>query len=126
MPELPEVEIVKQSLIKNIKSQKILKVIVRNRNLRFRIPNNFKSILKKKKIVNIKRFSKYIIIELSNKIYCILHLGMSGTLHIVKQKNKNLITNSSFYHSPFLPKKHNHVELIFKKLRLIYNDPRRF
>ena len=126
MPELPEVEIVKQSLIKNVKSQKILNVIVRNRNLRFRIPNNFKSILKKKKIVNIKRFSKYIIIELSNKIYCILHLGMSGTLHIVKQKNKNLITNSSFYHSPFLPKKHNHVEIIFKKLRLIYNDPRRF
>ena len=49
MPELPEVEIVKQSLIKNVKSQKILNVIVRNRNLRFRIPNNFKSILKKKK-----------------------------------------------------------------------------
>ena len=36
MPELPEVEIVKQSLVKNVKSQKILKVIVRNRNLRFK------------------------------------------------------------------------------------------
>ena len=49
MPELPEVEIVKQSLIKNVKSQKILKVIVRNRNLRFKIPKNFKNILKKTK-----------------------------------------------------------------------------
>ena len=126
MPELPEVEIVKQSLIKNIKSQKILKVIVRNRNLRFRIPKNFKSILQNKKIINIRRFSKYIIIELSNKSYCILHLGMSGTIHIIKKKRKNLITNSSFYHSPFLPKKHNHVELIFKNFKVIYNDPRRF
>ena len=126
MPELPEVEIVKQSLVKNLKSQKVLKVIVRNRNLRFKLPKNFENIIKNRKILNIRRFSKYIIIELSNKIYCILHLGMSGTIHIIKKNNKNLATNSSFYHSPFLPKKHNHVELIFKNLRLVYNDPRRF
>ena len=126
MPELPEVEIVKQSLVKNVKSQKILQVIVRNRNLRFRIPRNFKNIIKKQKIINVRRFSKYIIIELPNELYCILHLGMSGTLHIVRKNKKNFITNSSFYHSPFLPKKHNHVELIFKNLKLIYNDPRRF
>ena len=126
MPELPEVEIVKQSLVKNVKSQKILQVIVRNRNLRFKLPINFKNIIKKQKIINVRRFSKYIIIEFSNKLYCILHLGMSGTLHIVKKDKKNVFTNSSFYHSPFLPNKHNHVELIFKNLRLIYNDPRRF
>ena len=33
MPELPEVEIVKQSLKKKIKLKKIKKVIVKNRNL---------------------------------------------------------------------------------------------
>ena len=48
MPELPEVEIVKQSLIKNVKSEKILKVIVRNRNLRFKLPRNFKNIIGRK------------------------------------------------------------------------------
>ncbi len=126
MPELPEVEIVKQSLVKNLKSQKVLKVIVRNRNLRFKLPKNFENIIKNRKILNIKRFSKYIIIEFSNKLYCILHLGMSGTIHVIKKNKKNLVTNTSFYHSPFLPKKHNHVELIFKNLRLVYNDPRRF
>ena len=105
MPELPEVEIVKQSLVKNLKSQKVLKVIVRNRNLRFKLPKNFENIIKNRKILNITRFSKYIIIELSNKLYCILHLGMSGTLHIIKKNKKNLVTNISFYHSPFLPKK---------------------
>ena len=126
MPELPEVEIVKQSLVKNVKSQKILQVIVRNRNLRFKIPRNFKNIIKKQKILNVRRFSKYIIIEFPNYIYCIIHLGMSGTLHLVKKNKKNLFTNLSFYQSPFLPKKHNHVELIFKNLKVVYNDPRRF
>ena len=41
MPELPEIEIVKQSLDKNIKFEKIKKVVVRNRSLRFKIPKNF-------------------------------------------------------------------------------------
>ena len=38
MPELPEVEIVKQSLDRKIKQKKIKKVIIKNRNLRFKIP----------------------------------------------------------------------------------------
>ena len=38
MPELPEVEIVRQSLNKKIKQKKVKKVIVRNKNLRFKIP----------------------------------------------------------------------------------------
>ena len=59
MPELPEVEIVRQSLNKKIKQKKVKKVIVRNRNLRFKIPLNFTSFLKDKKIIKVKRFSKY-------------------------------------------------------------------
>ena len=127
MPELPEVEIVKQSLIKNVKSEKILRVIVRNRNLRFKLPKNFENIIENQIIINVKRFSKYVIIEFLNKLYCVIHLGMSGTIHIVKKNfKKKLVTNSSFYHSPFLPNKHNHIEFIFKNCRFIYNDPRRF
>ena len=41
MPELPEVEIVRQSLSKNIKGKKINKVLVRNRNLRFKLKPYF-------------------------------------------------------------------------------------
>ena len=51
---------------------------------------------------------------------------MSGTIHLVNKKRKNFITNTSFYHSPTLPKKHNHVEIFFDDLKFIYNDPRRF
>ena len=126
MPELPEVEIVRQSLNKKINNKKVKKVIVRNRNLRFKIPSNFVTFLKDKKIINVKRYSKYLILCLSNDQYCLLHLGMSGTIHIVDNIQKNLFTNSSFYSSPTLPTKHNHVEIIFKNLKVIYNDPRRF
>ena len=126
MPELPEVEIVRQSLDKKIKQKKVKKVIIRNRNLRLKIPLNFSSYFFNKKIIKVGRFSKYLIIYLPKNNYCLIHLGMSGTIHIVKNKSANKFTNTSFYNSPFLPKKHNHVELIFENFKIIYNDPRRF
>jgi len=125
MPELPEVEVVKQSLDRKIKFQKINKVVVRNRNLRFKIPKNFEFFLKNKKINKISRRSKYLIFHLNNKTFFIIHLGMSGTIHLVSKKRyKN--TNTSFYSYQDLPLKHNHVLIFFKKKRIIYNDPRRF
>ena len=126
MPELPEVEIVRQSLNKKINKKKVEKVLVRNRNLRLKIPKNFESFLKNQKIENVKRFSKYLIFNLSNKSHFLLHLGMSGTIHLVYYNDKNLITNASFYSSLELPKKHNHVEILFDNFKLVYNDPRRF
>ena len=126
MPELPEVEIVRQSLQKKIKKKRIKKVIIRNRNLRFRIPSDFESFLEDKKIIKVDRFSKYLIIHFQNENYFIIHLGMSGTIHIFDNKKPLKFTNTSFYNSPYLPKKHNHAEFIFDNLKVIYNDPRRF
>ena len=62
MPELPEVEIVKQSLKKKIKDKKIIKVIVRNRNLRFKLQNDFEKNLTNRIINQISRISKYLIL----------------------------------------------------------------
>ena len=126
MPELPEVEVVRQSLNKKIKYEKVKKVIVRNTNLRVKIPSYFKDHLKGLRIIKVERFSKYLILYLSNNSFCLIHLGMSGTLHIIDKKKKNMVTNLSFYSSPVQPKKHNHVEIIFKDFRIVYNDPRRF
>ena len=125
MPELPEIEIVKQSLDKNIKFEKIKKVVVRNRSLRFKIPKNFEIVLKNKIINKISRKSKYLILQLDD-IYCVIHLGMSGTIHLINKKNFKKNTNTSFYSSPNLPLKHNHIEFFLEKYQLIYNDPRRF
>jgi len=126
MPELPEVEIVRQSLDKKINQKKVKKVIVRNRNLRFKLPYDFSLYLQNKKIIKVGRFSKYLIIFVSDGSYCLIHLGMSGTIHIVSKKKINKFTNTSFYNSPYLPKKHNHIEIIFDDFKVVYNDPRRF
>ena len=126
MPELPEVEIVKQSLSQNIQQKKIQKVIIKNRNLRFKIPSKFEQLLKNKLIIKVSRFSKYLIFNFSDRSFCLVHLGMSGTIHLIKKNNLNNFTNTSFYNSSNLPKKHNHVEIWLKNLKIIYNDPRRF
>ena len=125
MPELPEVEIVKKSLKKNVKDKKILDVIVTNRNLRFKVDEDFEKILKNRKIQNVNRYAKNIILKLNGNIYVIIHLGMTGTFHLIRN-NVLKNTNLSFYQSKDLPIKHNHIVLIFKKFRVIYNDPRRF
>ena len=126
MPELPEVEIVKQSLAKKIEQKKIKKVIIKNRNLRFKIPQKFEELLQNKIIKKVTRFSKYLILNFSDGSFCLIHLGMSGTIHIIKKNQFNKFTNTSFYNSPDLPKKHNHVEIQFQDLKVVYNDPRRF
>jgi len=125
MPELPEVEVVKQSLDRKIKFQKINKVVIRNRNLRFKVPKKFGFFLKNKTINKIRRKSKYLIFYLNNKTFFIIHLGMSGTIHLVNNKNYDN-TNTSFYGSVNLPLKHNHIFIFFNKYQFIYNDPRRF
>ena len=126
MPELPEVEIVRQSLDKKIRQKKVKKVIIRNKNLRIKLTNNFKKFLENKIINKVSRFSKYLIIFLPSNKFCLIHLGMSGTIHVIYDKKKNYLTNQSFYNSPSLPTKHNHVEIIFDNFRIVYNDPRRF
>ena len=126
MPELPEVEIVRQSLEKKIKDKIIQKILVKNRNLRFKVHSKFKKHLYKKKIKKIDRFSKYLIIIFDDKTGFIIHLGMSGTIHLIKKNKKNIFTNTSFYNSPVLPEKHNHIEIHFDEIKFIYNDPRRF
>ena len=126
MPELPEVEIVKRSLKNKVNNKKIKQIIISNRNLRFKVEKNFENLLEGRSITSVSRFSKYIILTLDNRIYCLIHLGMSGTLHLIKYKKEEKITNLSFYHSKNLPKKHNHIKIKFSNFTIVYNDPRRF
>ena len=126
MPELPEVEIVKRSLKNKVNHKKIKKIIINNRNLRFKVQKNFANILEGRTVIDILRFSKYIILSLDDLSFCLIHLGMSGTIHLIDKKKNNKITNLSFYHSKILPKKHNHIKIKFPNFMIVYNDPRRF
>ena len=80
MPELPEVEVVKKSLQKNIHHLTLKKVEIRNKYLRYIInEQKFKKMIKSK-VLSVKRRSKYILINLNNDYSILIHLGMTGKL----------------------------------------------
>ena len=125
MPELPEVEVLKRSLQKKIRFRKIIRIKINNRNLRYKVPYSIGRNLKNHVVNNISRISKYLIFHINFSKKLLIHLGMSGTIHLIEKNNKN--TNASFYHSSYLPQKHNHIEISFNNdIKMIYNDPRRF
>ena len=54
MPELPEVEVVKQSLKKYILNKTLLNIVIKNKKLRFPVPRNLsRKLLKLKEYQNI-------------------------------------------------------------------------
>ena len=125
MPELPEVEVTRRTLLKFIKNKVIKNIKINNPNLRFKIPADFKKIVIGQKIVNVLRRSKYILIYLENNYVIISHLGMSGKFLIKNNYNKDFLKTS--YYSNEFSSKHNHLEFLFSNnFRVIYNDPRRF
>jgi len=125
MPELPEIEIVKRCLFKMINKAKIIDVKIKNKNLRYKITPTFSQSLIGEKILKISRRSKYIIFYFKNKIL-LAHLGMSGKLLIVRERD-NEIFKTSFYYDLHVIDKHNHIYFkLNNDLVLIYNDVRRF
>lgn len=113
MPELPEVESVCRGLKPLAVNKKITKAVVRQYKLREQIPDNINELVSGRKIVNIFRRAKYILIELDNKSYLIIHLGMSGTF--TYQKPISEVT------------KHSHIDFILDNSDILrYTDPRKF
>ena len=125
MPELPEIEIVKRSLFQKINKAKITQIIIKNKNLRYKVSNRLSKNLIGKKILKISRRSKYLIFHFEQKLL-LIHLGMSGKL-LLMRKNDKAIFKTSFYYDLNILKKHNHVYFKLNNgLILIYNDVRRF
>ena len=113
MPELPEVEVVKRSLERNILNLIIKKVKINDTNLRYKVDKIGLSKLIGKRITKIKRRSKFLIFEIGKTYRMLVHLGMTGTFRIQK-----LGSNET--------RKHDHVIFEFSKEILIFNDHRRF
>ena len=125
MPELPEIEIVKRSLLKMVDKAKIIDVKTLNRNLRYKIPHTFSKSLIGRKILKISRRSKYLIFHFKKKLL-LIHFGMSGKLLVMRSFDR-AVFKTSFYYDPNVQKKHNHIYIKLNNgLMLIYNDVRRF
>ena len=87
MPELPEVEVVKKSLEKEINNFTIKSVKIIDGNLRYKVKKQDINKIIGLKIEKIKRRSKYLIFFLSKKFAMIVHFGMTGKFFLIK-KNK--------------------------------------
>ena len=126
MPELPEVEVVKRSLEKNIRSFTIKDVQINDPNLRYKVKKREINQIIGLKLLNIKRRGKYLLFFFTKEFVMIAHLGMTGKFLIL---NQNKIKKTSFYYNlkDIKDEKHNHIIFIFKnKTKLIYNDIRKF
>ena len=112
MPELPEVETTKRGIAPHVVNKTIVRVEVRNKNLRWPVTTAFRKNIAGQKVQAVSRRAKYLLFKLQGG-YFMLHLGMSGSLRLA---------NSS---EPLL--KHDHLVFhLSSNLTLRLNDPRRF
>ena len=112
MPELPEVETTRLGLLPHVQGQRISKVIVRDRRLRWPVPVDFARRLKGRTVRDVLRRGKYLLWDCESG-YVLSHLGMSGSLRVVPAFE--------------MAEKHDHIDFAFESgVAIRYTDPRRF
>ncbi|MEI6894032.1 MAG: bifunctional DNA-formamidopyrimidine glycosylase/DNA-(apurinic or apyrimidinic site) lyase [Colwellia sp.] len=111
MPELPEVEVCRLGISPHIITQHVSKVIIRNRRLRWPIPDEVNAMVGLP-VLNVERRAKYLLLRFSTGTL-LIHLGMSGTIRVI---------------TAAVPvAKHDHFDLVFQHGKILrLNDPRRF
>ena len=127
MPELPEVEVVKRSLVNKIQNSIIKAVKIYDGRLRYRVDKNKIKKIIGLRIKKISRRSKFLLFFFNNKTVMLVHLGMTGKFFFINQKNTKYKT--SFYYDINEDKDKKHDRVIFnlsKNRKLIYNDVRKF
>lgn len=113
MPELPEVEVVKNSLNEVFKTKPCLeKITCYRKDLRFPFPVKEFANWKQQKILQVERRAKYLrIISANSSLVC--HLGMTGSFRLLEKSETK--------------QAHDHLSFDFQDgTSLVYNDPRRF
>lgn len=112
MPELPEVETVRRTLLPMV-GDTIAAVQVRERRLRSPISTDFEHRLVGSTVTDIDRRGKYLLFRLSSGECVLAHLGMSGSMVLQPTGAER--------------QRHDHVVMTLASGReLVFNDPRRF
>jgi formamidopyrimidine-DNA glycosylase len=112
MPELPEVETTRRGIEPLVCGHRVTAVVARNPRLRWRVPKHLNATLADARIESVSRRAKYLLLTTA-KGTLIIHLGMSGSLRVVRADEP--------------PLKWDHVDVVLDNgqcLRL--RDPRRF
>ncbi len=112
MPELPEVETTRRGIEPHLLGQRVDRVLVRDRRLRWPVPEDLDVRLSGQRIEAVERRAKYLLIKAETGTL-IVHLGMSGSLRLVEAAQP--------------VGKHDHVDILLESGQALrYTDPRRF
>ncbi|MBI4426264.1 MAG: bifunctional DNA-formamidopyrimidine glycosylase/DNA-(apurinic or apyrimidinic site) lyase [Candidatus Kerfeldbacteria bacterium] len=141
MPELPEVETIRQGLSHVLVGTKIVRVEVRlpkmvsigsslpsqyRTNRRDRA-QHFVQMLRGRKVQRIERRAKLLLIELSGKWYLVVHLKMSGQLVWRPRSGRLLVGGHPIPGgTELLPNRYTRVVVTTTHGQLFFNDQRQF
>ncbi len=123
MPELPEVEIIRQGLVKKAKGKKIKEVEIRIPKIFIGGRNNIIGA----KIVDVRRTGKVLQVVLDNGYSIIIHLKMTGQLVFEEKGQKSIGGHPEKVYEQSLPHKYTHIIYTFiDGSHLYFNDLRKF
>ncbi|NBR88815.1 MAG: bifunctional DNA-formamidopyrimidine glycosylase/DNA-(apurinic or apyrimidinic site) lyase [Rhodobacteraceae bacterium] len=121
MPELPEVETVRRGMEPAMVGQTIVQADINRPDLRWPFPPDMAARLTGKRVLSLRRRSKYILADLDSGKTLLIHLGMSGRILI------SGVQIGTYTHEHQAPQKHDHVVFHMDQgARITFNDPRRF
>lgn len=121
MPELPEVETVRQGLLPAMEGRVILRAEVNRPDLRWPLPERMAERITGARVERLRRRSKYILADLDTGESLLIHLGMSGRMLV------SGVMLGGFHLDHPTPQKHDHVVLHMEGgARVTFNDARRF
>ena len=114
MPELPEVEVVRRSLLPALVGRRLGEVRVRERRLRAPVNTRaLRRVLPGRRVLDVRRRAKYLLLDLDGGFVLMVHLGMTGWLGLCPSRRRLDV--------------HDHVVIAVEGgTQLRFNDARRF
>ena len=114
MPELPEVETVRNGLAPVLEGRRLVKVTARRPDLRRPLPVDLAQRLTGRIVAAVDRRAKYLLIRMDAPVVLLVHLGMSGRMLVFSEPVP-----------PF--DRHDHVIFdVEGSVQVRFRDPRRF
>jgi len=93
--------------------------------LRWPLQKDFSARLVSRTITGLGRRAKYLVADLSSGDVLLMHLGMSGSFHVVREHGTMI--PGAYYHERGRAQTHDHVVFHMSSgARISFNDPRRF
>jgi formamidopyrimidine-DNA glycosylase len=126
MPELPEVETVRAGLEPVLRGRSFVRVEQRRPDLRFPLPERFAERLTGRRVLQLGRRAKYILVHLDRDEVLAIHLGMTGRLIVSNGRARDL-TLGQYVYDNGKDARHDHLVFTMSGGAVVtYNDARRF